>query len=311
MKIRSKILKHLVYLRSVIWQFYSDKIYLSVVLAFFLALIIYILNTFFYPSEFWLNFTMQKGADIWFCEFTDLKKLIRQPINSFTNFWYLVNGIFFLSKGIGDYKRKKYFNLITANPFYSIALAVISFYTFSASFFYHSSLLIVAHHLDYSAVYSITLFPLMYFLHRIILLFRNKPTYIKHPTETYSMVISFTIIYLLITFFLPDAYTHAVILFLIALVFSCGFYLEKKQPNRTNKGFMYASITLIFVALVFFKLDPMKIGCDPDSFFQFHSMWHILNALAVFYLYLYFRSENYVPDKDHKLLPFRKKYLDF
>jgi hypothetical protein len=308
-KIKNKALKHLVYLRSVIWQFYKDKIYFSVFVALVLALIIYLTNKYFYPNNFWSHFTIQEGVEIWFCEFTDLKKLIRQPINSFTNFWYLVNAAFFLSKGISDTKKIKKFNLVTANPFYSIALGFISIYTFCASFFFHSSLIKVAHHLDYSAVYSISLFPLMYLSHRFILLQRNKPTNEQHPTETISMIVLFTLTYILLTLFLPDEYMYEVVGSIIALIFILGFWLEHKNPRKTNKGYLYASVSLVITALTFFILDPMKVGCNPDSFFQLHSMWHILNALAIFYLYLYIRSENYQPEKDEKLLPFRKKHL--
>lgn len=310
MKIRNRALKHLVYLRSVVWQFYSDKIYFSIVVALLLGLLIYLLNKYFYPSNFWEEYTMLEGVEIWFCEFTDLKKLIRQPINSFTNFWYLVNAFFFMSKGINDTKKIKKFNLVTANPFYSIALGFISIYTFFASFFFHSSLIKVAHHLDYSAVYSISLFPLMYLSHRFILLQRDKPINEPHPGETIFMIVTFSIIYILLTLFLPDKWMYEVVGSIIVLIFSLGFWLEYKNPRKTNKGYLYASVTLIVVALALFILDPKKVGCNPDSLFQLHSMWHILNALSVFYFYLYIRSENYEPEQDKKLLPFRKKLFE-
>jgi hypothetical protein len=308
--IKNRILRHLVYLRSVIWQFYKDKIYFSIFVALSLGLIIYLLNKYFYPSNFWFQFTLQEGVDVWFCEFTDLKKLIRQPINSFTNFWYLVNAAFFLSKGISDTNKVKKFNLVTANPFYSITLGFISIYTFFASFFFHSSLIKIAHHLDYSAVYSISLFPLMYLSHRFILLQRDKPTNEQHAGETIFMILLFTTIYTLLTLFLPDRFMYPVVGSVIVLIFTLGFWLEYRNPRKTNKGYLYASVSFITLALTFFILDPMKVGCNPDSFFQFHSMWHILNALAVFYFYLYIRSENYLPEKDEKLLPFRKKLLE-
>jgi len=115
-------------------------------------------------------------------------KIVRQPINTFTNFGYLVNAIFFLSKGMSDSRKSYAFNLITANPFYSWVLGLISIYTFACSTFFHSSLIKVASNLDFSAVYSISLFPLMYFSHRFILLLRGKPSKQKHPLETRSLV---------------------------------------------------------------------------------------------------------------------------
>lgn len=301
--------KYLVYLRTIVWEFYYDKLYLIFALAALLASIIWILNHFFYPSNFWDQFTTEKGISVWFCENTDMKKLIRQPINSFTNIWYMLNAIFFLSKGIGDVKRKRSFNLVTANPYYSFLLGIISIYTFCCSLFFHSSLISFASRLDFSAVYSISLFPLMYFSHRMLLLSRNKPTNAKHPKETTMIIIIFSLIYLGLTLFLPGHLTHSVVLCFIILTGIFGYYLERKYPNKTNRAYLLAMVIYISLAVLFFKMDIEKIACDPDSFLQPHSLWHICNSIAVFYLYLYIRSENYLPEKDEKLLPFKKRLL--
>lgn len=302
-------LRYLVYLRTIIWQFYKDKIYYAIGFSALFALAIYLINHLFYPSNFWNQFTTLHDINVWFCEYTDMKKLIRQPINTFTNFVYLVNAIFFISKGISDAKNPKSFNLITANPFYSIVLGVISLYTFAASTFFHSSLIEFASDLDFSAVYSISLFPLMYFSHRYILLKLKKPSNIKHPHETRILVLIFSIIYLLLTFVISMHYVHPIVLSFIISIGILGYLLEKADPHKTNKAYLFFTILFISIAVVCFKLDTMKIGCNPDSFLQPHSIWHLCNGLAVFYIYLYFRSENYQAGKDEKLLPFREKYL--
>jgi hypothetical protein len=38
-------------------------------------------------------------------------------------------------------------------------------------------------------------------------------------------------------------------------------------------------------------------------------LWHVANSLTVFYIYLYFRSENYSPEKDVKVQVIRKKHF--
>lgn len=310
MQVKKFTLRYLVYLRTIIWQFYKDKIYYAFGASILFGLIIYMLNHFFYPSSFWFNFTAENNIETWFCEKTDMLKLVRQPINTFTNFGYLVNAIFFFSKGLSDVKKPHSFNLITANPFYSLVLAITSLYTFACSTFFHSSLIETASTLDFSAVYSISLFPLLYFSHRFILLKRNKPTNVKHPTETRWLVAIFTIIYLTLTFVVPMSYVHQVVLGFIIATGSLGYFLESKDPGKTNKAYLLFMVIFITIAIVFFKMDIEKIGCNPDSFLQPHSIWHIGNSLAVFYFYLYIRSENYEPKKDEKLLPFRDEYLN-
>jgi hypothetical protein len=305
MKLKRITLKYLVYLRSIIWQFYSDKIYYAFAASFVFGLLIYTLNHFFYPATFWFKFTTHNNIATWFCERTDMLKFVRQPINTFTNFGYLVNAIFFLSKGISDRNKSYAFNLITANPFYSIVLGFVSLYTFACSTFFHSSLIEFASDLDFSAVYSISLFPLMYYSHRFILLLRNKPSNVRHPLETRWLVVIFTLIYLILTFVVSMDYVHPIVVGFIVSTGGLGFILERRDPNKTVKAYLLFMVIFITAAMVFFKMDIAKIGCNPDSFLQPHSLWHILNSFAVFYFYLYIRSENYIPEKDDKLLPFK------
>lgn len=306
MQLKRISLKYLVYLRTIIWQFYKDKIYYALGASVVFGLVIYAVNHFLYPSSFWFNFTTENGIDTWFCERTDMLKLVRQPINTFTNFGYLVNAIFFLSKGISDSRKPYAFNLITANPFYSWVLGFVSIYTFTCSTFFHSSLIEVASDLDFSAVYSISLFPLMYFSHRFILLLRGKPSNQRHPYETRWLVFVFTLIYIILTFVISMKYVHPIVLGFITSTGVLGYILEKKDPNKTTKAYLLFMVIFITAAMVFFKMDIAKIGCNPDSFIQPHSLWHILNSFAVFYFYLYIRSENYVAEKDEKLLPFKE-----
>lgn len=300
--------RHLVYLRQIILQFYRDKLYWSLALAVAFGFLIYFLNNIFYPTDFWNTFATEKGIDVWFCEYTDMKKMVRQPINTFTNIWYFVNAIFFLSKGISDYKKPKSFNLITANPYYSILLGLTSVYTFACSTFFHSSLVIIASKLDFSAVYSIALFPLMYYSHRVLLHKRNKSSHIKHPKEVKALILIFTIIYVLLTFFIPLDYVHHIVLVCIILTALGGLYLEKNVQNKSNRLYLLLMVVTITIAIILFKMDISKIGCNPESFLQPHSLWHIFNSLTVFYIYLYFRSENYKPSEDKKIAHLRDKF---
>lgn len=309
MHIKQFTLRYLVYLRTIIWQFYKDKIYYALGASVIFGIIIFGLNHIFYPSNFWFQFYAETGIDQWFCEKTDMYKIVRQPINTFTNFGYLVNAIFFFGKGMNDYRKKMAFNLISANPYYSFVLSAVSIYTFACSTFFHSSLIETASNLDFSAVYSISLFPLMYFSHRFILLKRGKPSNEKHPIEARWLVSIFSLIYVGLTFLIPMTHVHEIVVAFIVSTGLLGYFLEKKEPNKTNKAYLIFMVIFITAAMVFFKMDIEKIGCNPDSFLQPHSLWHILNGFAVFYFYLYIRSENYIPEKDEKLLPFKEQFL--
>ncbi len=295
---RYALLRKLAFLRSVVWQIYRDKVLISLIATVLFGLGIFLLNHLFYPSRLWNKLSWEKGIDLWFCEFTDMKKLIRQPVNTFTNFAYFVTGMFYFSKGREDSRKSRAYNLITANPYYSITLGVIYFYTFACSTFFHASLVEVASDLDFSAVYSICLFPLMYFMHRVVLYIQNKPSNLKHRKESTTLILTFSSFYLFLTFIVGLDYAHELVLIIVALVVIAGTWLESKDPGKTNKRYLAITTVSIILAIMFFAFDTRKILCIPDSVIQPHSLWHLLNATSVFFFYLYIRSENYDPAFD-------------
>ena len=50
-----------------------------------------------------------------------------------------------------------------------------------------------------------------------------------------------------------------------------------------------SSLALILIALKIRALDVQKIGCDPHSLYQGHSVWHLLAGLSSFCSYAFFR----------------------
>jgi len=303
-------LRYLVYFRAVLWHLYKDKIIYSSAFTIAFGIIIFFLNKLFYPSHFWDAFPFHPGVNTWFCEYTDMHKLVRQPINTFTNAWYLVNSIFFFSKGLQDYKRHKPYNLITANPFYSLLFGGISMYTFVCSTFFHASLIEVASTLDFSAVYSISLFPLMYLTHRLWMNIIGVSSEIKHLKSMGFLISIFTILYLLLTFAVPMKHIHETVLVFIICTGLMGIWLERKEPGRTNRFYLNMTLLFIAIAILFFKLDMMKVLCQPESFLQPHSIWHLCNGIAILYFYLYIRSEKYKVEHHKSLQQLRRTYLN-
>ena len=293
------------------WHLYKTSILYSIFSTLLFGVILYLLNKIFYGKHIWDPFTVEAGLDVWFCEFTDMKRFIRQPINTFTNFWYANNAIYFFQKAMSDKRRTQPYNLITANPFYSFLLSGICFYTFICSTFFHSTLAEVASDLDFSAVYSACLFPLMYFTHRLWMMVIGVRPGEKHRKSMTFLIIAFTIIYLILTFLVPFDHTHEIVLVMILLTGIFGFVVERREVVKTNKWYLYSTMFFITIAMVFFKLDTAKILCNPHSLIQPHSVWHLMNGIAVLYLYLYIRSENYENSMHQRLLPLREKYLQF
>ncbi|HWB63251.1 MAG TPA: ceramidase domain-containing protein [Chitinophagales bacterium] len=266
------------------------RLFVILLAAFAFAFAIWFINTLPYKG-FWDHFYTYKQIGTHFCEQTNMEALIRQPINTFSNFIYLLAAMAILRRGFKDRHKRNRYNIISANPFYSITLGCILIYIFSASVFFHSSLIVFASDMDYSAVYSLSLFPLMYFTHRVWLLRIGVASNQRHPLSTRTLIIVFSALYLLLTFFWPQRFSDEVVLGLIIALVIFGFIVEYEDPGKTNRYYLLTSIVTILFAVMWFIFDQKKIICNPESVIQPHSLWHLFSGISVFYFYMYIRSE--------------------
>ena len=252
---------------------------------------IWLLNHTHSLQGYWYKYNTEAEMGTFFCERTNLDHFIRQPLNTLSNFIYWLNAIVIINRGWKDRTKKNRYNIISANPFYSFTLGGIMLYIFCASVFFHSSLIHVASELDFSAVYSLSLFPLMYFSHRVWLLRLGIPSNTRHIKSTLTLVIASTIAYLLLTFFLPEGVRNFVVLGIIILILAFGITVERYDRGKTNHYYLVTCMLSIMFAVMWFGFDVHKVLCDPDSFVQHHSLWHLFSGISVFYFYMYIRSE--------------------
>lgn len=266
---------------------------IAVIIAFAIAFAsgIWFINNVLPYRNIWNSFDTSSDINIFFCEHTDMSKTIRQPINTFSNFIYWFVGIAILRRGWKDQSKRTKYNIISANPFYSIMLGCIMLYIFCASTLFHSSLIEFASRLDFSSVYSLSLFPLMYFTHRVWLLSIGVPSNVRHTKSTTTVIIAFSVLYLLFTFFLPHGYENCSVLSIIFTIIVFGIVVEKKDPGKTNGYYLIASIASILFAVMWFGFDVYKVLCNENSFIQPHSLWHLFAGISTFYFYMYIRSE--------------------
>lgn len=241
----------------------------------------------------WDRFYTEKQIGTFFCEQTNMDNIVRQPINTFSNFIYLLVGLTILNRGWKDRTKVNRYNIISANPYYSFLLGGILLYIFCASVFFHSSLIHFASELDFSAVYSLSLFPLMYFVHRYWLLQIGLPSNQKHPRSTWTLIIVFGLIYLSLTLFLPEekGRRDLVVLGIIILLILTGIFVERRDRGKTNHYYLIIAVACILFAVMWFIFDIRKVLCRPGSYLQPHSLWHLFSGIAAFYFYMYIRSE--------------------
>lgn len=260
---------------------------LLIVVTILFALAIWWLNHNPSLQHIWENFTVDKKVPASFCEQLHLSNPVRQPVNTFSNIIYLITAIIILKTTWNERYISKSDDHLTASNGYSLLLGFVLLYVFAASTFYHASLITLAHRLDYSAVFSFTLFPIMYLLNRWRLSRKNILVNIDTRKSAVVFISAFLAVNLLLIFFTPKGKESlvAIILVMIFLGLAMGALLfEKDNPNL---NYLILSISSVFIAAIWFEFDKYKILCSPKSYFQPHSLWNIFIGVSAFYFYLY------------------------
>ncbi|PYF74648.1 hypothetical protein [Pedobacter nutrimenti] len=222
-----------------------------------------------------------------FCEKTKLSNPVRQPVNSFSSVVYLIVAIIIL-------KDRQFYSNTSSNVairLYQLLFGVILLYIFVTSFFYHASLIRLARKLDYSGVFAFSLFPILYFSHRWRLVYKSK----KRPNKKIRLydhiLLVFLSICVLLSLFIPHGLENKIVFLIILVLFILAFAAEKLSVANTNRMYLMKSGFSVFMALFWFEFDKYKPLCNPDSYFQPHSLWNLFIGIAAFHFYLYIRSE--------------------
>lgn len=238
----------------------------------------------------WNSFILDKRVPASFCEQVHINSLFRQPVNTFSNIVYLIIAVIILS-GLWKSRHANTKGYLSENNIFCVLFSIVLLYVFVASTFYHASLIGIAHTLDYSAVFSFSLFPFMYFLYQWCLL-KKKTLSIKEKQKSeIRFLLLFSGANLGLTLLTPKGKEQmvaisVVLLFLISAIITV--MIEKHKPG-TN--YLVYTIITVIAAVILFEFDKYKIACNPKSIFQPHSLWNIFIGLSAFWFYLYMRSE--------------------
>ena len=186
-------------------------------------------------QNIWNNYDFDKHELISFCEKTDMIKFIRQPVNTFSNIVYLIVAIFILRK-IPTEKRNA-----TTYTDYKILFGYILLYVFCVSTFYHASLICVALRLDYSGVYLLSLFPLMYFSPRWSDS-RMARWRLKQLAFARILFSIFFIVWLLLSILIPSGNLGILTVVIIFVCVAIAYTITKAHRGKANLQYLILSI---------------------------------------------------------------------
>ena len=79
------------------------------------------------------------------------------------------------------------------------------------------------------------------------------------------------------------------ILFIIISYVLCRY--PGKEIFRNHSPYLWSGILTYILGNIVWRIDKSIEYCKPESFFQYHALWHILTAGSVFFFYKYFTTE--------------------
>lgn len=206
---------------------------------------------------------------IQFCE-ANLCSYITQPSNTVSNLAY-----FIVSYWIFFVKQRNIF-------FLSSGFAVLSFLVGLFSTLYHASFTFFMQFFDLSSMFLLASFFLSLNLYRLNL-FPSKLIFLG--TLLLSTFCSLALL---------NWKSYGILIFasLIFLVILTEIFIRLKS-KVIYRNFLI-SFGFLATGLLFWILDYFRIWCNPNQhFIQGHAIWHVLTALSIYFIFLFYEENLY------------------
>lgn len=219
-----------------------------------------------------------------FCE-PVMHGVIRQPINTWSNLAFILAGALTVIVAMGDLasplaKREN------TNPMrsrwiypgmYAYAAALIGL----GSMLYHASMVFTAQVADILGMYLLSTFMVLYNLSR---------AYKLKGRTFFGSFVGINIALGIVSTAWPVS-RRPIFIAILVLILLSETLARKMVSSHLSMNMLLAALASLVIACVSWLLDTNGIFCLPDSWMQLHSLWHIGMASAIWFLYLYYRSE--------------------
>lgn len=241
----------------------------------------------------WANMEVAGGNAFHFCEHNNLNDSLVQSSNTWSNLGFLIVSLLILFYGIKDFKSNKnnQSNLLLQYPIFSLIIGLSILYLFIGSFFYHASVTFIFQKMDQTGMYAILLSFMAYNV------FRIWPEYKSSDGKTIStykyIILAYAVLNLMFFTFLWKININILYTSLAFSFIAFTIIYNKKNPTiKLSRKMLLYSLYIYLFSMGFWMLDRKGIFCDPESVFQGHALWHILNAIVLMLIYLHYRVEN-------------------
>ncbi|WP_339693310.1 ceramidase domain-containing protein [uncultured Parasphingorhabdus sp.] len=210
-----------------------------------------------------------------FCEMPRTGALLLQPANSLSSLGFVFIGFLMILMA-----RSRDWNSALP-PLSANMLGVAAIIVGTGSVLLHATLTLWGQFFDVLGMYLVSGF----FLVSALAKWRSIPD--RRAMIYYGLLCA---VLVAILYALPEVrrWLFAVIL-LAAIVLELVFARPLRLQVRT--GYYVAGLVANIVAFTIWNLDQRGQLCAPDSLLQGHAIWHLLGAVALWFVFLYYRSE--------------------
>ena len=234
------------------------------------------------PENVWNSWRPASCLPDCWCEAPRYGQFILEPSNTWTNLSFIIVGLICLFIAIryrGNLDRPL-MRMPWLTGIWSFALVV----TGVGSFFYHATLTFFWQTFDVIGMYlTVTCF-LIFDLGRIRGVAWKAKSYIPLYVIT-NVAFAASIIWVPVV----RRYLFGILVGIFVIVL---FTTRLAGKSRVVMPYVYAGLMTFAISQLFWILDVNKIWCDPYALVNGHSIWHILNGVALMLLYLAYFFEN-------------------
>ena len=234
----------------------------------------------------WEGMVVSKSAlTVEYCEFNHVDRFFHQPMNTYSNLAYFFFGVLILQIALDDHKNQGLDrqNRMQAFPLLSALIGLCFIYLSFGSAFFHASLTYIGQRVDMNGTYALTLVLLSIGLYQVL----HRVNFSQRIKNTWIVVLVIIILlFLKIALLIPSSRLLPSLILGQLVCITINYIQFRKQRSIL---LAIGSLVLLVLAVRFRTLDVQKIGCDPHSLVQGHSIWHLLTALSSFCSYSFFR----------------------
>ena len=264
----------------------SSKLLLRSAFFSFLMLLIWLFFNTVLTGSMWEGMTISQSAiKVEYCEFNHPEKLFHQPMNTYSNIAYFFFGVLILQWAWEDYKKQgqNTLNRLQQFPLLSALMGFCFVYLSFGSALFHASLTWVGQRVDMNGTYSISL-----------ALFSIGFYHVLYKIDFSNQVKNIWIIalgVLILAFFKVHLMISSGVLLPILILLNLSLTVINYVQFRKERSILWVilSLVLMVIAVKIRTWDVQKVGCDPYSLYQGHSVWHLLTAISSFCSYAFFR----------------------